>query len=94
MPEVEEKVPTTYPTKPPLDKKFVILQACGFWYIKNSFLLRFRPNAVKAIIQGIVNDELSGKQYDASQTSVWTRTIADKIKHKIKGNVILVILIT
>lgn len=48
-------------------------------------LFRFRPNAVKSIIQAILNEELSGKQYDAEQTPVWSRSIADKIKHRIKG---------
>jgi hypothetical protein len=50
-----------------------------------TFLHRFRPNAVKSIIQTILNEELSGKQYDAEQSPVWCRSIADKIKHKIKG---------
>jgi hypothetical protein len=49
------------------------------------FLPRFRPNAVKSIIQTILNEELSGKQYDAEQSPVWCRSIADKIKNKIKG---------
>jgi hypothetical protein len=40
---------------------------------------------VKSIIQTILNEELSGKQYDAEQTPVWSRSIADKIKNKIKG---------
>lgn len=47
---------------------------------------RFRPNAVKSIIQTILNEELSGKQYDSELTPVWTRAIADKIKQKIKGS--------
>ena len=46
---------------------------------------RFRPNTVKSIIETILNEELSGKQYDSSQTGQLTRTITDKIKHKIQG---------
>ena len=57
-----------------------------FSFILHVFKIpRFRPNAVKAIIQTILNEELSGKQYDATLTPLWSRTIADKIKHKIKG---------
>lgn len=56
---------------------------------------------MKSIIQNILNEELSGKQYDPDLTPLWSRAIADKIKHKIKGwfsfhgfNVEIILLIT
>lgn len=49
------------------------------------FSFRFRPGAVKNIIHEILNEELSGKQYDAEETAKWTRTISDSIKDKLKG---------
>ncbi|XP_057367531.1 dynein light chain Tctex-type protein 2B-like [Daphnia carinata] len=56
----------------------------AFYPTKPPLDKKFRPNAVKSIIQTILNEELSGKQYDAEQTPVWSRSIADKIKNKIK----------
>lgn len=87
MPDTaDEKVPTTYPTKPPLDKKcFNVPSFKSCTYI---CLFRFKPNTVKSIIQTILNEELSGKQYNAEYTPHWTRLIADRIKDKIKGNII------
>lgn len=89
MPEAaEEKIPTTYPTKPPLDKKYYsqfnleIMDAVYF------FNHRFKPNTVKSIIQTILNEELSGKQYSPELTPQWTRLIADRIKDKIKGKLV------
>jgi len=54
------------------------------YQIKPPLDIKFRPNTVKSIIETILNEELSGKQYDSSQTGQLTRTITDKIKHKIQ----------
>jgi len=53
------------------------------YQIKPPLEMKFRPNTVKLIIESILNEELSGKQYDSSQTGLLTRSITDKIKHKI-----------
>ena len=63
-----------------------------FWKYILLFIYRFRPNAVKSIVQSVLNEELSGKQYDSTLSPLWSRSIADKIKHKVKGIFIIRIL--
>jgi len=52
--------------------------------IKPSLEKKFRPTAVKGVIEQVLKAELSGKQYDPQQTGTWTKHIADKIKRGTK----------
>ncbi|KAK3094501.1 hypothetical protein FSP39_002578 [Pinctada imbricata] len=44
----------------------------------------FRPIIVKEAIHNILNEHLTGKNYDAEETTEWSRQIADEIKVKLK----------
>ena len=46
---------------------------------------RFRPAAVKAIIHDILNEELSGKQYNSEEATSLSKHISDTVKDKLKG---------
>ena len=56
---------------------------------KNYAWLRFRPAAVKGVIHDVLNEELSGKQYDPDEATAWSKQISDTVKEKLKGNVVL-----
>ena len=47
--------------------------------------LRFRVDLVKSAMQEVLNDELSSKQYDAEETTKWSKEISDSIKDKLKS---------
>lgn len=47
--------------------------------------LRFRTDLVKAVVQEILNEELSRKQYDAEETTKWSKEISELIKEKLKS---------
>lgn len=49
------------------------------------FYFRFRQVIVKETIHNVLNEHLSGKSYDAEETTEWTRRISDDIKLKLKG---------
>ena len=49
------------------------------------FVIRFRPAAVKAIIHDVLNEELSGKQYNSEEATSWSKHISDTVKDKLKG---------
>ena len=36
-------------------------------------------------MQEVLNDELSSKQYDAEETTKWSKEISDNIKDKLKS---------
>ena len=44
---------------------------------------------MKSTVQEILNEELSSKQYDAEETTKWSKEISDLIKEKLKGMQIL-----
>ena len=46
---------------------------------------RFRPAAVKGIIHDVLNEELSGKQYNSEEATSWSKHISDTVKDKLKG---------
>ena len=46
---------------------------------------RFRPAVVKAIIHDVLNEELSGKQYNSEEATSWSKHISDTVKDKLKG---------
>lgn len=57
-----------------------------FIYVCHYFILiRFRQVIVKETIHNVLNEHLSGKSYDAEETTEWTRRISDDIKLKLKG---------
>ncbi|EDV28410.1 uncharacterized protein TRIADDRAFT_18983, partial [Trichoplax adhaerens] len=45
---------------------------------------RFRAALVKDVIHGILQEELSGKNYDAQEAISWTKVITDTIKLRLK----------
>ena len=54
-------------------------------YVLCTCVYRFRPAAVKAIIHDILNEELSGKQYNSEEATSWSKHISDTVKDKLKG---------
>lgn len=54
--------------------------------------IRFRSQAVKSVMQEVLNDELSGKYYDAEETTNWTKSISEQIKEKVKGKTSVIFL--
>ncbi|KAM7446123.1 Tctex1 domain-containing protein 2 [Porites harrisoni] len=52
--------------------------------IRPNFKHKFRPAAVKAIIHDILNEELSGKQYNSEEATSWSKHISDTVKDKLK----------
>ena len=59
-------------------KKYILIS--GIFVV-----IRFRSQAVKSVMQEVLNDELSGKNYDAEETTNWTKLISEQIKEKVKG---------
>ena len=59
-------------------KKYILIS--GIFVV-----IRFRSQAVKSVMQEVLNDELSGKHYDAEETTNWTKLISEQIKEKVKG---------
>ena len=47
---------------------------------------------VKECIHNVLNEKLDGKSYDPEEIMEWTKSIADEIKTRLKGNLILNIL--
>ena len=54
-------------------------------YVLCTCVYRFRPAAVKAIIHDVLNEELSGKQYNSEEATSWSKHISDTVKDKLKG---------
>lgn len=52
--------------------------------IRPNFKHKFRPAAVKAIIHDVLNEELSGKQYNSEEATSWSKHISDTVKDKLK----------
>ena len=47
--------------------------------------VRFRPAVAKDVIRNTLHEHLDGKEYNSEEASVWTKTICDEIKDKLKG---------
>ncbi|XP_064615029.1 dynein light chain Tctex-type protein 2B-like isoform X1 [Liolophura sinensis] len=54
------------------------------YVIRPNFQHKFRPAIVKECIHQVLIDKLSGKSYDAEETTELTRSISDDIKLKLK----------
>jgi len=52
--------------------------------IAPKFKNQFKPKQVKEIIRNVLKEELSGKEYEQSETSSRTKNIANMIKEKLK----------
>lgn len=46
---------------------------------------RFRTALVKDVIHSTLQEELSGKNYDPQEVTLWTKGITDTIKLRLKG---------
>ena len=46
---------------------------------------KFSPSAVKAIIEDVVNSVLAGKVWSGEDEALWTVTISDQIKARVRG---------
>ena len=40
---------------------------------------------IKTLIHDVLNDELSGKQYNSDDATSWCKNISDVVKDKLKG---------
>lgn len=58
--------------------------ASNTYIIRPNFQHKFRPIIVKECLHNVLNDHLTGKTYDAQETTDLTKTIADDIKLKLK----------
>ena len=47
--------------------------------------IRFRPVTIKSLIHDVLNEELSGKQYNSEECTMWTKTLSEAIKTRVKG---------
>ncbi|KAJ8310794.1 hypothetical protein KUTeg_012659 [Tegillarca granosa] len=56
----------------------------GHYLMSNKLISIFRPIIVKECLHNVLNDHLTGKTYDAQETTDLTKTIADDIKLKLK----------
>lgn len=54
------------------------------YIIRPNFSQKFRPVNVKEMIHVVLGEMLSGKTYDAEETTNWTKDIADTIKKRLK----------
>ncbi|XP_066933266.1 dynein light chain Tctex-type protein 2B-like [Clytia hemisphaerica] len=54
------------------------------YVIRPNFKNKFRVELVKSTIQEVLNEELSSKQYDAEETTKWSKEISETIKEKLK----------
>eukprot|EP00794_Sanderia_malayensis_P011191 gene11191-12365_t len=54
------------------------------YMIRPNFKNKFRPAAIKPVIHEVLNEELSGKQYNPDETANWSKKISDSIKEKLK----------
>lgn len=63
--------------------------AFRFFRFISYLIFRFRVDLVKSAIQEVLNDELSSKQYDAEETTKWSKEISDTIKDKLKSRLCL-----
>ena len=51
----------------------------------HALFIRFRPLTVKSLIHDVLNEELSGKQYNSEECTAWSKTLSEAIKTKVKG---------
>lgn len=54
------------------------------YLIRPNYQHKFKPAVVKECIRNILRDQLSGLQYDPDEVPVMSRTLADRIKNKLK----------
>ncbi|MCI4383338.1 hypothetical protein PGIGA_G00025370 [Pangasianodon gigas] len=60
-------------------------QGANTFLIRPNYQHRFRVSVVRECIREILRENLSGVQYDPEETPSLTRTLADAIKHRVKG---------
>ncbi|GFR77579.1 Tctex1 domain-containing protein 2 [Elysia marginata] len=54
------------------------------YIIRPNFSQKFRPVNVKEMIHVVLGEMLSGKTYNAEETTSWTKDISDTIKKRLK----------
>ena len=47
--------------------------------------IRFRPVTIKSLIHDVLHEELSGKQYNSEECTVWSKNLSEAIKTRVKG---------
>ncbi|KAB5559020.1 hypothetical protein PHYPO_G00024040 [Pangasianodon hypophthalmus] len=60
-------------------------QGANTFLIRPNYQHRFRVSVVRECIREILRENLSGVKYDPEETPSLTRTLADAIKHRVKG---------
>ncbi|XP_062521802.1 dynein light chain Tctex-type protein 2B-like [Corticium candelabrum] len=54
------------------------------YMLRPNFKTKFRPAVAKDVIRNTLHEHLDGKEYNSEEASVWTKTICDEIKDKLK----------
>jgi hypothetical protein len=54
-------------------------------FILCAWCIRFRPVTIKSLIHDVLNEELSGKQYNSEECTTWSKTLSEAIKTRVKG---------
>ncbi|KAG7327412.1 hypothetical protein KOW79_009018 [Hemibagrus wyckioides] len=60
-------------------------QGANTFVIRPNYQHRFRVSVVRECIREILRENLSGVQYDPEETQSLTQTLAESIKHRVKG---------
>ncbi|KAK3779179.1 hypothetical protein RRG08_037240 [Elysia crispata] len=68
----------------PNDEVVQDLGSQNTYIIRPNFSQKFRPINVKEMIHIVLGEMLSGKTYNAEETTSWTKDIADTIKKRLK----------
>ncbi|XP_027019695.1 dynein light chain Tctex-type protein 2B [Tachysurus fulvidraco] len=60
-------------------------QNTNTYLIRPNYQHRFRVSVVRECIREILKENLSGVRYDPEETPLLTQTLAETIKHRVKG---------
>ncbi|KAJ1506488.1 Tctex1 domain-containing protein 2 [Coelomomyces lativittatus] len=52
--------------------------------IRPNYKSKFKPSVVQKLIHQVLQERLAGKVYNPEEAPIWTRTIADDIRSKLK----------
>ena len=81
---MEGPVSHTPTPKPSVASSGIELDASHSYQIRPKFENKFRPQAVKEQIRIVLNEELGGKTYNDKDAQVWSKTISDTLRTKMK----------
>ncbi|XP_065840965.1 dynein light chain Tctex-type protein 2B-like [Oscarella lobularis] len=59
-------------------------EAPNTYRLRPNFKNKFRPAVVKDMIKEILKEQLHDKEYSSEEANVWTKTISDGIKERLK----------